>query len=518
MRFSLTPFVVTAFSIFVASRAEAAPPPVKNGPVAAVEALVDDQAIVVIHADLTRVDLSGVLTSAPIFLAADGQMAKMSAQWNGLAEQFIQAGGRDLYLVVSLADVPEQPPYWLAPLAKDADEERLGALFEALGCEVRQRIGGVLFAGSREALERVEHRRAAARPEISKALAAIDGAAVQIVVAPTAEARRVVEELQPTLPLAAGGGPSTALTRGALWLSLGIDTAPRLSARVVVQSQNHGAAMELGGRWGQWYRLLAQMTGGPMASKLMGVEGRLTPDVKGDRLVLELDAARLEQVRTVLHPSLNFLEERIRFQTAINNLKQIGMAMHAYLDAHKHLPAAAISDDGGKPLLSWRVALLPHLGQGPLYHEFRLNEPWDSEHNARLIERMPDVFRSPGQRNLPAGRTTYLVPVGEDTIFHGREGTPFQDIKDGTSNTLLAVEADNDHAVIWTKPDDWSIGGGDPATNLGSPYDNHILVLLCDGAVLTLKWPLEADVLRSLLTYDGGEVVDYGPLMWRGDR
>lgn len=85
-------------------------------------------------------------------------------------------------------------------------------------------------------------------------------------------------------------------------------------------------------------------------------------------------------------------------------------------------------------------------------------------------------------------------------------------------NTLLAVEADNDHAVIWTKPDDWSIGGGDPVANLGSPYDNHILVLLCDGAVLTLKWPLEADLLRSLLTYDGGEVVDYGPLLWRGDR
>lgn len=289
------------------------------------------------------------------------------------------------------------------------------------------------------------------------------------------------------------------------------------SARLVIQSQDHAAAAALHGHWDVWQRLLTRMAGGETAPRLIRFGKQLTPEVKDDRLLLELDADRLEQLRLVLQPAIEQIEQRIRFQQATNNLKQIGIAMHGYADAHKRFPPAAIYDDAGKPLLSWRVAVLPYLGQEALYKEFHLDEPWDSEHNARLIERMPEVYRSPGERDLPAGRTTYLVPVGQKSLFHDREGARFQDISDGTSNTLLAVETDNAHAVVWTKPDDWSIDAEGPTAELGSPYSNHILVLVCDGSVLALKWPFEGDALNRLVTYDGGEVVDYGPLMWRGE-
>src|SRR5262245_56693586 len=75
-----------------------------------------------------------------------------------------------------------------------------------------------------------------------------------------------------------------------------------------------------------------------------------------------------------------------------NNLKQIGVAMHTYHDKHRSFPAAAIYGKDGKALLSWRVALLPYLGLEALYKEFKLDEPWDSAHNKRLLEKMPAVY------------------------------------------------------------------------------------------------------------------------------
>src|SRR5207302_9126297 len=133
------------------------------------------------------------------------------------------------------------------------------------------------------------------------------------------------------------------------------------------------------------------------------------------------------------------------------NLKQIGVAMHRRMDVHKVLPGPAIYRDKlAPPLLSWRVALLPYLEQQDLYKQFRLDEPWDSEHNKKLLGKMPDVYRSPGAK---APTTThYQVFVGQGTIFEGPGGIGFAQILDGTSNTLMVVEAAA--AVPWTKPED----------------------------------------------------------------
>ncbi len=37
--------------------------------------------------------------------------------------------------------------------------------------------------------------------------------------------------------------------------------------------------------------------------------------------------------------------------------------------------------------------MLPYIEEGNLYNEFRKDEPWDSEHNKKLIERMPETYR-----------------------------------------------------------------------------------------------------------------------------
>ncbi len=93
----------------------------------------------------------------------------------------------------------------------------------------------------------------------------------------------------------------------------------------------------------------------------------------------------------------------------MNNLKQIGLAMHNYESTFGTFPPAYIADKAtGKPLLSWRVAILPFLEQDALYKQFHLDEPWDSAHNKTLIARMPPVYRSPGRRRQ----------AGNDTVRH----------------------------------------------------------------------------------------------------
>src|SRR3972149_6212381 len=99
--------------------------------------------------------------------------------------------------------------------------------------------------------------------------------------------------------------------------------------------------------------------------------------------------------------------------------------------------------------------MLQYVEELPLYQEFHLDEPWDSEHNKALIARMPKLYQNPNMA-LEPGKTTYLAVVGKECIFDGTDkGMKLQQVTDGTSNTLTLVEADADQAVEWTKPDDW---------------------------------------------------------------
>ena len=142
-----------------------------------------------------------------------------------------------------------------------------------------------------------------------------------------------------------------------------------------------------------------------------------------------------------------------------NNLKQLMLAMHNYHDVNQHFPPAVVMGPDGKTPHSWRVELLAYLGPDgvswqrnvALFKQYRLNEPWDSENNKKVLARMPDAFRSPyGDPNSTA--TGYFALVGPGTVFEGPKGVRLIDITDGTSNTLAIVEAKRN--IPWTKPED----------------------------------------------------------------
>ncbi len=189
-----------------------------------------------------------------------------------------------------------------------------------------------------------------------------------------------------------------------------------------------------------------------------------------------------------------------------NLMKQIALGMHNFHDTRRRFPARAVFDKNGKPLLSWRVLLLPYLQEGNLYNQFHLDEPWDSPHNKKLIERMPAAFRSPASK-APANTTTYLVPVGPGSMFEGNKGVPIREIRDGTSNTLMLVEANDDQAVIWTKPDDFEYDQQDPMRGLVGSYPDGFLAGLADGSVRFVRSSVDPTVLKAFFTHNGGEKI-----------
>ncbi|MCX7423695.1 MAG: DUF1559 domain-containing protein [Planctomycetia bacterium] len=195
----------------------------------------------------------------------------------------------------------------------------------------------------------------------------------------------------------------------------------------------------------------------------------------------------------------------------MNNLKQIGLAMHNYEGAYTVFPPAANLDKKGKQLLSWRVHILPYVDQAALYQQFHLDEPWDSEHNKELVQKIPPVYISPSHADLAKdGKTAYLVPTGKSTAFDGKEGLAIRDFTDGLSNTILAVEAHRDSAVIWTKPDDLAVDFKNPLKGLKGAHTGGFFAALCDGSVRFISDNIDLATLKALFTRNGGEALPVG--------
>ncbi len=218
----------------------------------------------------------------------------------------------------------------------------------------------------------------------------------------------------------------------------------------------------------------------------------------------------------ILLPALSSSREAARRSQSMNNLKQIALAMHNFHDTYKAFPAGYSADADGKPLLSWRVHILPFIEQAELYDQFHLNEPWDSPHNKTLIEKMPATYRAPGSRS-PPGTTNYLGVGGADGVFvrpRGGEGadrllgTGMAHITDGTSNTIMTVEAPDELAIIWTRPGDFSPNKQNPVQGLVGLRQNIFLAGLTDGSVRVMSQTIDPKTLRALFTKSGGELVN----------
>jgi len=208
----------------------------------------------------------------------------------------------------------------------------------------------------------------------------------------------------------------------------------------------------------------------------------------------------------LLLPAVQAAREAARRAQCTNNEKQIGLAVLNFVSANDKFPPAAKCDPSGKPLLSWRVMILPFLEQQGLFNQFHLDEPWDSPNNKPLVDRMPDVFKCPSDVQPSQGLTTYQVIVDPRSLFTGKPtGVGIGDVTDGTSLTLTVVEAAT--PVPWTKPEDLSLDSKAPLFGMGSKHPGGLNALFADGSVHFIKTSINPGLLRALVTRDGGETI-----------
>ena len=188
------------------------------------------------------------------------------------------------------------------------------------------------------------------------------------------------------------------------------------------------------------------------------------------------------------------------------NLKQIGIAYHSYCDTFGKCPHN-IEDKDGKPMLSWRVQLLPYLEESDLYKQFKLDESWDSKNNKALIDKIPKAF-APIRVKAEKGETFYRGFTGADTAFEAGKVLKLPaSFLDGTSNTLLVVEAGE--ACLWTKPDDLPYDPKKALSKLGGLFDGDFHVLMADGSVYPGKSSkMNADEFKKMVTRSDGMVQD----------
>ena len=208
-------------------------------------------------------------------------------------------------------------------------------------------------------------------------------------------------------------------------------------------------------------------------------------------LVLWLGVVTWQQVRDTKH------------RTACHShLGRLGLALHSYHDDYGSFPPAFVRGPDGERWHSWRVLLLPYLGQQELYDAYRFDQPWNSEANRSLAAQAPEAYQCPACSS-EADRTNYFAIVSRRSMWPAYQTVSLADVRDGGPNTLQLVE-DPRNDVVWTAPVDVSpveVMEGLPvdAPHGGKPMGGRFFQFV-DGSTRFLSGTIDRSIVASLIT------------------
>ena len=310
-------------------------------------------------------------------------------------------------------------------------------------------------------------------------------------------------ELQVSLPDYFGGGPVALLTDGLQSAAGTIDPENGI-LEGMINSASPAAATAFADRATELVnrRLAAELVAA--AERLLNPQELIEPESSSFRPIVEhFDQSNFQssenQVRWQIPEGKDWQSDKMielligpaANRSAAKRLRNLALGILNYKSAYQYFPPppAARSPEGPKGL-SWRVHILPFIGEQTLFEKFAIDEPWDSETNAKLLAEMPDVYSDYGAKllapmNAQPGYTTVVAPISENTIIGSPRKITFGSITDGSSNTVLLVVVKDSSAVPWTAPQDYVFDRNKPGAGLKFT-DGTTPVVFCDGSCLSL--------------------------------
>lgn len=347
---------------------------------------------------------------------------------------------------------------------------------------------------------------------VNPGLQSIADLPIRWVVALPQSFRQVLAETHPSISRGPHSDQSLSWVENVKWVAIGVDAERRL-IKSVVQCEDASAAKQVQVLLPQFIQALYKYSVDPAADEIPPTSADLfASTVTGDQVTFiaggteQHDDGLVSLVRIVGAEFENSLSQRVE-----RKMTALGLATHDYYAANDRLPPFAKNVDNKNRLgLSWRVYLLPFIGEGDLYEKFHLNEAWDSEQNLKLLPEIPSVYQAPiGATFSDSGKglTTLLAPTGSSLPYlGGKEEHGFRQVVDGLYNTVAIVEVRPELAVPWTKPVDYEYNEKSPAAGL-MVRAGETVIATGDGWAGGAPIDLSDDDWRSLFSIDGRETI-----------
>jgi len=466
-----------------------------------IEKYLDSQTVVVGWIDISKIDLQQFTE----FQEKLGQPSQTNlAEVKATRDALVQLNVNRIYWISDLAGLMKGPESIVIPTP---NPQAVAVLLQAINpttapANVFETDGDFLIGTTKQAVSNLRDKTGDVVPQLLDAIAAVDAPNGIVLAGP--------DNLAASM---AGMMLAFASTQGEAYMKIAVEMAAHVSSIQWV-----ALSAELPPNSG---RLRIEMKSADAAIQFVESVNKLSssqPEIDATPLQVTAVEKSVQLTTTSVEDTLKKLETIKKLlgakpaSDAPNSMKNLALAMHNFHDSTGAFPAQSLVDQQGKRLLSWRVMVLPYLDKAALSQEFHLDEPWDSTHNRKLIEKMPAVFRSAGG-NAKSGTTRFVAPLTKrSTMGRVGPGVRIQDITDGTSNTVWLVQADESHAVIWTKPDDLVIDEKDPIGSMIGPETKGFWTSIADGSARFLSRDNDPSTLMSLFSIDGGEIIDSSAL------